>query len=288
MKKLFALALALLMLLTLAACAGDTQPTGTQPPETEPQQAPTSDPNATPVYEFVGEYVSTMSDVHHNFDLVLKSDGTLHMERGVMFWDVDDFDEEANGSWSEANGTLTFRIDSLDGSFSNEYEVPLENGGYQFVMNVSMASYIRPITMTCTTAGFVPAGAEEPTEPAETTPETEPETEAEPEGDIVAQFDFENGTGSMAGHIKLYADGTAAANYDMASMSYTLYKTTGTWEQDEDGNYVVSLEGNDNNEPVVLTSTQEDGVYSITWAFVFEGGGAAHEDEITLTYTPAE
>ena len=279
MKKVLALALAVLMVSALAACGNG---------DTGNSQNPSGNNGVTTVYEFTGAYSSSQSDAHVDFVLTMTSDGNLKVEPGVVFLDLEDYDAKATGKWSESNSTLTFNIVSEDGSFSTDYEVPLENGGYQFAMSASLAGYKRPITMTCTTSGFVPTGpvqSDEPVQSAEPAQSDDPSQGTD--ADLAAEFTYSNSTGSMTGAMNLYSDGTAVAEYVMASMSYTLYTATGTWTQDADGNYVVSLDANEKNEAVELTSTQADGVHTISWTFTYSAGGNDAEDTIDLTFEGA-
>ena len=159
MKKNLRTPIALALCLTLICClltaCGSGESKETPPP---------SQPAAEVTYTFAGSYISSQSDVHFDFTMEMLSDGTLNMIPGVVFLDVEDYEATASGKWSEANGALSFNIDNEDGTFTKSYEVPLENGGYQFSMDLSLASFVRPVIMTCTTQGFIP---EPPAEPSE-------------------------------------------------------------------------------------------------------------------------
>lgn len=170
MAVTFAMTLALMV--GMSACSG-----GNADSSTAPSTAPTdtSAPVGGTAYTFEGDYNSTASDVHFHFVLEFAQDGTLSMTPGVMFLDVDDYQETASGTWSLEGDTLKFTINNEDNTFNNDYEVPLANGGYSFEMKLSLASFVRPVTMTCTTEGYVPA--ESAGDPA---PETTPDA-AEPE-----------------------------------------------------------------------------------------------------------
>ncbi len=110
-------------------------------------------------YSFEGAYASGASDVRFEWVLNMYDDGTLTVEPGLVFLDVEDHEDTATGTWSEADGVLSFNMENEDGTFTREYELEKdENGGYLFGMEVSLASFVRPIEMRCVTEGFVPAG----------------------------------------------------------------------------------------------------------------------------------
>lgn len=174
-KKMLGIAAALAMTLALMAGMSACSSGGTNP-STAPTPTDTPAPAGGASYTFEGDYISTASEVRHHFVLVFSEDGNLSMTPGAMFYDVDDYDESASGTWSAgSDNTLKFTIKSTDGSFNNDYEVPLLNGGYTFEMKLSMASFVRPITMTCVTEGYVPAESA-----GDPTPEATPDA-AEPE-----------------------------------------------------------------------------------------------------------
>ncbi len=149
LTKITALLLSLALLLALAACGGDPKPS--------------EGPAAEVTYTFTGAYDSSQSDVHFDFKLEMLSDGTLKMAPGVVFLDVEDHQATASGTWSvDDSKTLKFTVNSEDNAFNKDYEVPFQDGGYAFELSLSLSSFVRPITMTCTTPGFVPTPAATP------------------------------------------------------------------------------------------------------------------------------
>ncbi len=169
-----ALAMTFALMVGMSACSGNNTEPSTDPTASTPAGDPA--PAGTGSYAFEGDYISTASDVRFHFVLVFAEDGSLSMTPGTKFYDVDDYDESASGPWIiESDSTLKFTIKSIDGTFNNDYEVPLMNGGYSFEMKLHLSGFVRPVTMTCVTEGYVPA--ESAGDPA---PEATPDA-AEPE-----------------------------------------------------------------------------------------------------------
>ncbi len=267
MKRIFCLLIALLISLTACFSLAET----------------TESPLET-VYSFEGDYRSTFSDAHFHFVLNLYRDGTLEMTPGAVFYDLDDYDETASGTWTETETELSFRIINMDGTFARDYVVELLDGGYAFPLSLSLAGYQRPIDMVCVTEGFVPAWAKtEEAQAVEEGPASEEETAwpADESLPVKALFQYANESGSMTGAITLYEGGTARAEYVMAAMNYTLLTLEGIWEEAE-GVYSITLQADENNGETVLNSEEN----RIHWVFKFSGGGNVHDADIVLI--PAE
>lgn len=265
-KRIFCLLMALLAALTTCASVA----------EDATENAPLA-----VIYSFEGDYKSSFSETHFHFVLNLYEDGHLEMTPGSVFYDLDDYDETASGTWTEEQTVLSFRIINMDGTFAKDYQVELLDGGYAFPLTLSLAGYQRPIDMVCVTEGFVPAGAEAEEAPAAAqSPASEEEAaritdETLP---VKALFQYANESGSMTGAVTLYEDGTAKAEYIMASMNHTLLTLEGRWEETE-GVYSVTLQADENNEETLLVS--EEG--QLHWVFKFAGGGSMHDADIVLT-----
>ena len=113
-------------------------------------------------YSFEGAYASNASDFRLDWVVNLYNDGTLEAEPGIVLIDTEEYEAKATGTWSETDGVLNFNMENEDGTFTREYELEKdENGGYLFGMEVSLATFVRPIEMRCVTEGFVPAGEAE-------------------------------------------------------------------------------------------------------------------------------
>lgn len=162
---------ALMLVLGVAACGsgnGDG-PSGKSDSDTKVEDGANQEEDSKQeegkrevTYSFEGAYASNASDFRLDWVVNLYNDGTLEAEPGIVLIDTEEYEAKATATWSETDGVLNFNMENEDGTFTREYELEKdENGGYLFGMEVSLATFVRPIEMRCVTEGFVPAGEAE-------------------------------------------------------------------------------------------------------------------------------